>query len=586
MSSSNDPRFQEAFALYQNGRLTAAQEICEAILGENADHPEAVHLLGVIHHQRGDQPRAAALLERAVALALEDLAYRYNLAVVLQKIGRLEEAETCYRRVVAHDPANLSTWVNLGNLLCDTGQFGEACDCHRNALRLQPDGSKNHLLLARSLRLMGEIESSLSHLGIAVTLAPDDHQVHSALLFTSQYEPGIQLAELDRRHRDWAALLAPKTRSAQTRTVSNKPPFRVGFLSPDLGIHPVGIFLAPLLERLRDQPEIETICFNDREIPDEFTLRNRAAANDWAEIAGLSDDELFELLDGSSLDVLVELTGHTDQNRLPVVARRPAPVQMSWAGYVGTTGLDSIDYLITDAFHSPDGSDQHYSETLLRFPHDYIPWEPPLYAPEPGPLPLIANGFPTFGCLNNPAKLTAPTLRVWATLLRALPDARLILKYLGMDDRAVKERVLGLFAVFGVAPDRIEMLGQTQHRDHLSVFQRIDVALDPTPYSGGLSTCESVWMGVPVVTCPGDTFASRHSLSHLNNAGLPDTVVDSPEAYVKKAIELVSDADALADRRSSMRSTVAASPLCDLDRFAADFIAAIRVVNMGIGVRS
>ncbi|MFV1996153.1 MAG: hypothetical protein ACC661_12015, partial [Verrucomicrobiales bacterium] len=242
-------------------------------------------------------------------------------------------------------------------------------------------------------------------------------------------------------------------------------------------------------------------------------------------------------------------------------------------------GLESIDYLITDAFHSPDGSEQHYSETLLRFPGDYIPWEPPSYAPEPGPLPLLANGFPTFGCLNNPSKLTTPTLRLWATLLRELPEARLILKYKGMDDRAVKERVLGLFAVFGVDPGRVEMLGHTQHGDHLAMFQRIDIALDPMPYSGGLSTCEAVWMGVPVVTRPGDTFASRHSLSHLNNAGIADTVVDSSEAYVAKAVELAADPDALAARRSSMRATIAASPLCDLHGFAADFVAAIQVVT-------
>lgn len=580
VESSIDPRIQEALSHHQGGRFQEARAIYEALLAENPEHAEAAHLLGIALHQQNQNREALPFLDRALELNPQNPGYHYNRGVVLQQLLLLPEAEATYRRVIALDPSHQSAWVNLGNLLSDVGRFGESCDCHRNALNLQPGDPDHHLRLARSLRMLGDIENALSHLGCAIELRPGDSKIHSALLFTSQYEPGISLPELERRHRIWASTLPPPVpaEGGEFSLSLSSPPFRIGFLSPDLGNHPVGIFVAPLLERLKDSPEVITICLNDRREEDEYITRNRAAANEWIEAGGLSDAALYQVLVDSKLDLLIELAGHTDNNRLPVLARRPASIQATWAGYVGTTGLDAIDYLIADAYHCPDGSEDHYSETLLRFPNGYIPWEPPSYAPDPGPLPVLHSGRPTFGCLNNPSKLTPPTLRIWSQVLQAVPEARLLLKYKGMDDPAVQRRIKGLLSAYGVHPDRVEMRGQSQHRDHLAVFQEIDVALDPTPYSGGVSTCEALWMGVPVVTCPGSTFASRHSLSHIINAGFPDLITSTPREYVAKAAQLVADPIALADRRKQMRPTMANSPLCDLDGFAEDFLSAVWVV--------
>ena len=238
-----------------------------------------------------------------------------------------------------------------------------------------------------------------------------------------------------------------------------------------------------------------------------------------------------------------------------------------------------MDYILTDPFHTPESFDEYYSETPIRLPRDYIPYEPPAYAPEVGPLPMLEAGFPTFGCLNNPTKISFPAIQIWSEILRDVPEARLILKYKGMDDRSVILRIHGLFASQGVSPDRIELLGQTQHRAHLEVFNRIDVALDPFPYSSGLSACEAIWMGVPVVTCPGDTFASRHTLSHLSNAGISGSIAQDWSEYVDLAINLVRNPDELKKVRESMRGQVAASPLCDLDGYAEDFVKAMREIQ-------
>jgi predicted O-linked N-acetylglucosamine transferase (SPINDLY family) len=397
------------------------------------------------------------------------------------------------------------------------------------------------------------------------------------MLFTSQYQPGIDRAELFRRHSEWASRFPVPAKPPKSK--QSKGALRIGFLSPDLGNHPVGIFLAPLLERLRGRKDLITVCFNDRKRVDEYSQRNRSLAGEWHEVAGLGDDELERALREAALDVLIDLCGHGEGNRLRVLARKPVPLLMTWAGYVGTTGLGAIDHLISDRFQTPDGCEAGYSESLLRLPDDYVPWEAPPYAPDPGPPPMLAKGHPTFGCFNNPTKLTSPTLALWARLLRRVPGSRLVLKYKGMQDPAVVQRVRGLLSIHGVAPDRIDFLGQTNHVQHLAAFAGIDVALDPMPYSGGISTCEAIWMGVPVVTLPGDTFASRHSLSPLHNAGLGDTVAGDEEDYLRIAAALVSDAEALAKRRASMRSTIAASPLCDLDAFASGFVSALATVT-------
>jgi protein O-GlcNAc transferase len=567
----------EALSFHQGGALLEAAERYLAILSQTPDHGETLHLFGLLLHQQGKSQEGLSRIGAALQRDTANPVYLYNLGVILQELGRDAEAADAYRKCLAANAGNTSAWVNLGNLLADHGHFGEALEAHRNAAKLQPGEVDHHLRVARDLRLIGDIDGSLALLGEVLNQHPGHEAAWSAMLFTSQYQPGIDCDELLRRHSAWASRFPVPVEAAKRKRA--KGALRVGFLSPDLGNHPVGIFVAPLLERLREKKGLTTICFNDRKRVDEYLQRNRAAAGEWREVAGKSDGELEAELRGADLDVLIDLCGHGEGNRLPVLARKPAPIQMTWAGYVGTTGLPAIDYLISDGHETPEGSEAGYVEKQLRLPANYVPWEAPAYAPEPGPLPLLANGFPTFGCFNNPTKLTPSTLALWARLLRMIPGSRLVLKYKGMQDPAVVQRVRGLLSVHGITPDRIDFLGQSNHVQHLAAFAGIDVALDPMPYSGGLSTCEAIWMGVPVVTLPSDTFASRHSLSHLHHAGVGDTVAKDEEDYLRIASALVSDAEALAKRRTLMRSIIAASPLCDPDAYADGFVSLLAKVT-------
>lgn len=576
MSEDTKVELERALALHQSGRLEEASAGYEAILSASPDHAEALHLSGLLLHQVGEPVAGLARIEGAIRVDPGNSIYLYNRGVILQETGSDPEAVESYRRCLNLNGGHVSAWVNLGNLLAAHGHFGEALECHRNAARLEP-GVNTHLTrIARDQRLMGDIEGALATLGRVLARDPGNEEAWSGILFGSQYEPGITRKELRKRHGRWGERF-PARESRPPR--SGKASLRIGFLSPDLGNHPVGILLAPLLERLGRMDSVTTVCFNDRSGSDEYLIRNRSSVAEWHEVGTLDDNGLERTIRDAALDVLIDLCGHGDQNRLRVLARKPAPLQMTWAGYTGTTGLASIDYLISDVFHTPAESAPDYFEKLLCLPRNYVPWEAPYYAPEPGPSPLLANGYPTFGCFNNPTKLTSATLALWARVLEAVPGSKLLLKYKGMQDPAVMNRITGLLHVHGVAPERVGFMGQTNHRDHLAAFSQVDVALDPTPYSGGISTCEAIWMGVPVVTLPGDTFASRHSLSHLSNAGVADTVAADEADYVRIASQLVADPVALDQRRQRMRGVIAGSPLLDLDGFARDFLAAMESVT-------
>jgi predicted O-linked N-acetylglucosamine transferase (SPINDLY family) len=335
------------------------------------------------------------------------------------------------------------------------------------------------------------------------------------------------------------------------------------------------VLLVRALENL-DPTLAETFCYSDGTREDAMTNRLRASTNGWRDVRALSDEQLAEQIRADGIDVAFDLAGHTGRNRLLMFARRPAPIQITWLGYVGTTGLTAIDYLLADRHEVPEGAESFIAERVLRMPDDYVCYDPPLDAPPVGPLPAIERGFVTFGSFNNFTKITPAVAGVWATILRRVNGARLVLRYSGLDAPSVQRRVGEMFARYGVDSSKLELHGGSNHEDFLRGYQDIDVALDPFPYSGGLTTCEAVWMGVPVVTFPGKTFAGRHSLSHLSNAGMTETVAANLESYVDIAVGLAEDLPRLASLRGKLRDQVAASPLCDGQRFAVNLMRVLR----------
>ncbi len=529
----------------------------------------------------GNALRAAGRLEESVESYRQALASRsdfaaahYNLGLALGDLGRLDEAVWSFRLALELQPDLAEGYVDLGNALKNRGELQAAVECYQRALALRPDLAAAHNNLGNALRDQGLLDEALTCYRRAIELNPGQTTAHSNLLYTMQYVAGLTPADLadahaefDRRH---AARVAPAARVSQPITIRSGP-LRLGFVSPDLGRHPVGSFLVRVLENLASEG-VETVCYSDRAVKDDLTHRLQAAATAWRDVLGVSDERLTETIRADRIDVLFDLAGHTARNRLLVFARRAAPVQVTWIGYEGTTGLSAMDDLIADRLVIPPGDERFHRERVLRMPDGYLCYDPPASAPAVGQPPCLSSGFPTFGSFSNPAKVTPEVVAAWARILNKTPDARMIWKYRGLGDPIVRGRFLGHFAAAGVGPARLDLRPWSTYSDYLATYADVDLVLDTFPFSGSATTCEALWMGVPVVTFPGATFASRHTLSHLTQVILTETIAGSLDEYVELAAALANAPDRLAALRSSLRERMAASPLCDGRRFARELV--------------
>lgn len=486
-----------------------------------------------------------AAFRQAVAWCPRDANFLNNLGNALRELGQIEEAIACLQGALRLDPAHARAYNNLGNALGDRALLDEAVTCYRKALQV----------------------------------APDYARAHSNLLCTLQYCPGVGAAELLAAHveyeRQHAARHAPTSAHRDQAPVSDRA-LRLGFVSPDFGWHPVGHFLLSFLGYF-DPQQCQTFLYSDRRAKDDITERLERAAAHWRDVYDLGDDQLAAQIRADRIDILLDLSGHTAGNRLLVFARKPAPVQITWMGYVGTTGLSAMDYLIADRWQVPPEDERHYREKVLRMPDGYLCYEPPATAPPVGELPALKKGHVTFGSFNNPVKINGRVVALWAQILGRVPGARLMLKYRGFGDPGTRDRLHRLFEEHGVASDRVDLLGWSPHSELLQSYNDVDIALDTFPYSGGLTTCEALWMGVPVVTAPGDTFASRHSLSHLSNVGLTETLAPDREHYVEVAIGLTRQLEKLASWRRELRERTSKSALCDGRRFALNLLKLLRI---------
>jgi protein O-GlcNAc transferase len=566
--------------LRAQGKLEEAVVCYRRVLELNPDNAEVQNNLGVLLKEQGKVEEAAICYHRALQLKPDLAEVYFNLGIVLKDQGKLHDAVACFRRAVELKPGYVEALCNLGTSLKVLGQAEEAVACHRQALELKPDLAEAHGNLGNALKDQGKVDDAVACYRRALELKPNLAEVHSNLLLALQYRAATTLAELAEAHANYDQQHAEPLRHAIVHREiirERRDHLRLGFVSPDLGAHPVGYFLVRVLENL-GQEKIETICYSDRPGKDDLTFRLRFATTHWHDTVGMSDDMLAAQLRADQIDILFDLTGHTANNRLLVFARKPVPIQITWIGYEGTTGLATMDYLIADKYMVPEGSEKFYREQVLRMPDGYLCYDPPAAAPSVAPLPALKNGNVTFGSFNNLAKITPEVVAVWAKILQRMPTARLMLKYRGLDDQNVQRRYRDLFASHDIEPQRLDFFPMSSYADYLATYHQVDVVLDPFPFSGSATTCDALWMGVPVITCPGETFASRHSLSHLSNVGQMETIAHDLDEYVDLAVALASDLPRMAAIRARLREQMAASPLCDGPRFAKNFTALLREV--------
>jgi predicted O-linked N-acetylglucosamine transferase (SPINDLY family) len=564
--------------------LKDQDELAEAILclrravQLRPDFAEAYNNLGLALQEQGQLDEAIACFQQAIQRNPDSVEAYSNLGNALKEQGQVAEAMACFQQAIQRKPDFAQAHFNLGYVLQDQGQLSEATACFRQALKLKPDYAEAHNNLGVILKDQGQLADAIASFQQARQLKPEYAGAHSNLLFTMQYGSEITLQKLAAAHQEFQQQHATPLRDTWPVHENDRDPqrrLRLGFLSPDFRRHPVGYFLVRALENL-DPQQCETVCYYDRKKHDELTARLQAAATTWVDVVGQSNERLAEKIRADRIDILFDLAGHTAHGRLLVFARKPAPIQIAWIGYEGTTGLEAMDYLLADRYIVPEGSERYYREQILRMPEGYLCYDPPAAAPPVGPLPALARKAVTFGSFNNLAKITADVVAVWAKILRRLPQSRLMLKYRGLGDEVVRQRFRAMFADAGVPPQQLDLQPPTSYSEYLATYHQVDLALDPFPFSGGATTCEGLWMGVPVITCPGETFASRHALSYLSTIGITETIAHDLDEYVELAVTWAGDLPRLAALRAGLRERMATSPLCDGPRCAANLMAVLR----------
>jgi predicted O-linked N-acetylglucosamine transferase (SPINDLY family) len=482
----------------------------------------------------------------------------------LHESGKDAEALELLTHAVARHPQNFNARVLLAQA-CDRADRRDEGDLHlAKAVELQPNDANARNNLATRILSSGRTVAAVAEIEKAVALDPNASAIHSNLLLARLYLPGVSAAEHLAQARIWNERHGIPRANRLTPATNARDPKRrlkIGYVSADFYRHPVGFFMnGPLANH--DRTKFQIFCYSNGR-PDAYTEQLRHRGDIWRDTRRVQDDDLARTIRADRIDILVDLAGHTAANRLTTFALRPAPIQITGGGHTGTTGLDAIDYLITDPFETPDALAMHYSEKLIRMPYDYICYTPPDYAPTINEPPSAEQGYVTFCCFNNISKLNSRVAAAWADILKQLPGARLMIEARPLRHSGTADRLRAMFVAEGIDGERILIGGGAPHERFLDFYLQADIALDPFPYSGGLTTLEALWMGVPVVSLPGEGFASRHSLSHLSNIGLQELVASDTADYIRRAVDLAKDRERLAELRRTLRSRMAASPILD-----------------------
>lgn len=558
-------------ALAEAGRLNEAVASYRAALAISPDHAGVICNLGNVLMEAGRFDEAVALYRRAVELQPGYAEAHSNLGNVLAELGQYRAAADSCRRALQLAPDFAEAHNNLGNALKDLGLLGDAVASYRRAIALDASSALACNNLATALQDLGQLDEAAASYRAALRIRPDYADAYSNLLFMSAYHglltPGAFVAEA----RGWQQACVPAAERdlAAARTFNRAPlagrRLRVGYVSGDFHQHAVSYFIERLFAR-HDKSRIELYAYSNTAIRDATTSRLQGLAEHWVDATGINDAELAERIGQDEIDVLIDLSGHTARNRLGVFARRAAPVQAHYLGFFATTGLGEMDYWIGDAILTPPATDSHFSERVWRLPRVWVSYDGKADAPQPGWQPA-ADGSVWLGSFNNLAKLTPETLALWAKVLHALPEGRLLLKTRALADADNRRRILDALAAEGIAADRIELQDGGDTPDwpsHMARYDRLDIALDPVGgVGGGTTTCDALWMGVPVVTLEGDRMATRMTASMLDAIGHAGWVAASEEEYVNKVVALARDAALRQSLRASQRSRMAASPLCD-----------------------
>ena len=565
--------FEAAVERYQAGDLEQAETIFRGILEIHPDS-DTYSYLGDIMDDSARTGEALHCYRKALELNPNFPRAHYNIAGILQRKGEFDEALTCYQKALNLDPACADIYNSVGTILQTKWQLDEALTCYQKALSLDPNFAIAHANIGGVLLNLGRLHEAESHLRLSLRLNPDRIKQYSSLLMLMNYRSRSDNATFFGEYLDFQKKFEKPLRSehipCSNKKISGRK-LKIGYISGDFRKHAVAYFVESVLA-VHDRGKFALFCYSNSPFRDKVTERFQKLADKWRDISETSDERAAALIREDEIDILVDLSGHTAYNRLLVFARKPAPVQVSWIGYPATTGLAAMDYKIVDEYTDPPGTkERFYTEKLMRMPESFLCYLPDRDSPEIGNVPALTAGYVTFGSFNAFVKVSPEVIQLWIKILKMIPGSRLVMKAMSFSGRSTRDYAMDLFVKRGIDAGRIDLLaGVPSIREHLDIYNRIDIALDTFPYNGTTTTCEALWMGVPVVTLAGDRHTSRVGTSLLTNIGLPELVAETEDAYIDIAVKLAADIEKLRLLRKRLRKMMTRSPVCDAKGFTAN----------------
>ncbi|MEP7184101.1 MAG: tetratricopeptide repeat protein [Betaproteobacteria bacterium] len=609
-----DPRLlvQLGLVRLQQDRLDDAAALLDRVLAADPNAPEALAWRGEVLRRRHALAPAVAAFRAALARQPDLAPALFNLALAEVEAGNPVAARDAWQRFAAVRPTDLRVCRELGRLAFEQGDFADAAQWYARQFERKPDDADAAFRAGLAHERLARLDDAIAWFGKAAGLAPARANIRSAMGVASfnlgahpqaiahhraalELDPGFAEAHsnllmalhhadpaghdaLHAEHVAWvthhaSAEAMPRAAFGNDRDSARR--LTIGYVSPRFSGGPLAHFFLPLQEA-HDRDAFDVTCYATSDVADDATAAMRAHADRWRSVATLDDDALVAAIRADGIDILVDLVGHCPGQRLGVFARRGAPVQITWLDYVGTTGLPTMDWLVTDARHTPVGSPQRYTERLIRLPDTRLCYRPTPPLPALAASPAVARGVVTFGCFNRLAKLGPEVVETWSAILTRVPGARLVLKATAFAAEGTRATVRRRFERHGIDPARLDLRPYTAEAQMMHEYVEIDVALDPFPYNGCTTTCDALAMGVPVVTLEGTTLPGRHGVALLTAAGLGDDVTQSREAYIERAVALAGAGGGSATARAALRERFLASPVCDGPRFARAFEQACR----------
>lgn len=575
-----DAHFNLGIVQQKSHELDAAETSFQAAIKAQPAHAQAWCNLGALQARRGRLDEAHAALRQAIRLAPGMADAHHNMGNVHKDALRMAQAAQAFGEAIRLQPGHVDAHQGLGQVLGKLRQYQPAIAALTHAIELDPQHVDAWIDLGNVRKEIGELDAALACFEHADQFAPHRLDVLSNWLMLSNYARGVPRERRIERARQYGervrAQVTPQPRPAHSWDPEKV--LRVGLVSGDLRRHPVGYFLDTVLQALKAQAgdRIELIGYPTQPLSDALTQRLKACCTEWRPVVGLDDATAAQQMADDGIDILIDLSGHTAHTRLAVFAWRPAPVQVSWLGYFATTGLQEMDHFLSDPWSTPPALQKDFTERLWLLPQTRLCFSPPEAAPPVAPLPAMQRGHVTFGCFNNLTKLNDEVLQLWAQVVRSVPGSQLFLKAPQLDDAQVHDMTLQRLRTLGLGPECLILEGNSPREEYLRAYHRVDIGLDPFPFTGGTTTAESLWMGVPVLTLQGDTLVARQGVSMMTNVGLANWIADNEQDYLRKAIAFASDLPALAKLRAGLRNQALQSPLFNASEFALHFQDALR----------